>query len=188
METDHFALRNYGHVSAQYQHIPKDIATRDDFVIPVAHLKWYDIARAAVSIPDHIDAEAREFLRSEVANSRLSLAADLGFVINHLSGDSVYLLLVCTWRNNNEMWESLYYKDTRAGGPFRQVPQGGHRGVMCVWEFGAIAHEHQAWTRYLYTARDEQAKRNYLADKYSGPVSRDDAAPAAVAPHSKFLH
>jgi hypothetical protein len=180
MDSDHFTLGNFGHVSRDYQHIPKEISTREDFVLPVAHLKWYDIVRAGASIPDPIDAEAREFLRSEVDSSHLSLAADLGFVINHLSGDSVYLLLVCTWRNNNEMWESLYYKDIRAEGPFRQVLQGGHRGVMCVWEFGAIAHEHQAWTRYLYSARDDQAKQQYLADKYSGPVSSYEEAPAAA--------
>lgn len=175
METDELTLSNFGHVSAQYEHIPKNISTRGDLILPVAHLKWYDIVRDGLTIPDQIDAEAREFLRSEVEAGRLSLAADLGFVINHLSGDSVYLLLVFTWRNNNEMWESLYYKDTRGAGPFRQVAQGGHHGVLCVWEFGAIAHEHKAWTKYLYSARDEQAKRDYLASKYTGPVSLPEA-------------
>jgi hypothetical protein len=34
---------------------------------------------------------------------------DLGFVIDHLSGEHVHLLLVFTWRANNEMWESAYY-------------------------------------------------------------------------------
>ena len=112
----------------------------------------------------------REFLGLETATGRLPISGDLGFVVNHLSGDHIYLLLVFTWRGNNEMWESAYYKDTRDGGPFQSVPQGTHRGAICVWEFGAVAHEHLAWTRYLRSDRDERAKRAYAEDQFAGQI------------------
>ena len=117
-----------------------------------------------------VDAEARAFLADEAAAGRLPISGDLGFVINHLSGEHVYLLLVFTWRGNNEMWESAYYKDVRDGGPFRLAPQGTHRGAICVWEFGAVAHEHLAWTRYLRSARDEAAKREYAESQFAGTI------------------
>jgi hypothetical protein len=68
------------------------------------------------------------------------------------------------------MWESTYYKDLRDGGPFRLPPQGTHRGAICVWEFGAVAHEQLAWTRYLRSSRDEQAKRAYVESQFAGEV------------------
>lgn len=42
--------------------------------------------------------------------------------------------------------------------------------VICVWELGAVLHEHQAWTRYLRSSRDEKAKRAYLNDQFTGSV------------------
>jgi hypothetical protein len=116
------------------------------------------------------DAGAREFLRAEVASGRLPISGDLGFVINHLSGEHILLLLVFTWRGNNEMWETLYFRDLREGEPFQLAPQTTHRGVMCVWEFGAVAHEHLAWTAYLRSNRDEAAKQAYVGTQFSGTI------------------
>jgi hypothetical protein len=31
-----------------------------------------------------------------------------------------------------------------------------------------VLHEQQAWTRYLYSARDERAKLEYLRDRFTG--------------------
>jgi hypothetical protein len=73
------------------------------------------------------------------------------------------------------MWESTYAMDEREaggreGGGYQLTSQDSHRGVMCVWEFGAIAHEHVAWTAYLRSARDEAAKRAYLTTQYTGLI------------------
>ncbi|SNT48880.1 hypothetical protein SAMN05421812_107150 [Asanoa hainanensis] len=68
------------------------------------------------------------------------------------------------------MWESAYYKDLREQLPFQLIPQGTHRATICVWEFGAVAHEHLAWTTYLRSNRDEQAKQAYIEDRYAGQI------------------
>lgn len=91
-------------------------------------------------------------------------------MINHLSGEHILLLLVFTWRGNNEMWETVYVKDLRDDEPFQLMPQGSHRGTICVWEFGAVAHEHLAWTAYLRSARTESDKRAYASTQYSGTI------------------
>ena len=73
-------------------------------------------------------------------------------MIFHLCGESFYFLIVLTWRNQNEMWESLYGQDVAKGGGFQLIPQGTHLEVICVWELGAVVHERQAWTEYLMSA------------------------------------
>jgi hypothetical protein len=157
-------------VDEDYHHVTKVVVPRPALALPDAYLKWYDLRRPDQQIRPEVDAEAREFLRVESAAGRLPISGDLGFVIDHLSGEHVHLLLVFTWRGNNEMWESVYLKDVRDGEPFRLTPQGTHRGTICVWEFGAVAHEHRAWTRYLRSARDEQAKRDYAESQFAGEI------------------
>jgi hypothetical protein len=93
----------------------------------------------------------------------------LGFVELHLCG-SVAFLLVFTWNNDNEMWLTVYIKDLVNDGAFQlfDVRDGYHRTICCVWELAPVWHERQAWARYLRSARDEEAKRAYLADRFTG--------------------
>jgi hypothetical protein len=155
-------------VGDDYHHKTKTIRPGTPLALPDAYLKWYQVY--ACPIAPEFDAEARAFLGREVASGRLPISGDLGFVLHHLSGEHIHLLLVCTWRGNNEMWETVYFSDVREEGSFDLMPQETHRGVMCVWEFGAVAHEHQAWTRYLRSERDEAAKRAYVDSQFSGTI------------------
>jgi hypothetical protein len=157
-------------VDEGYHHVTKVIVPAPALVLRDAYLKWYDLHRPDQRVRPDVDAEARAFLSAEAAAGRLAISGDLGFVIDHLSGEHVHLLLVFTWRGNNEMWESVYYKDVRDGGPFRLAPQGTHRAAICVWEFGAVAHEHLAWTRYLRSGRDARAKQEYVESQYAGEI------------------
>ncbi len=163
-------LTELGNIPADYSHIHKLITPSDGLALPSAYLKWYEVRRPEVEIPDGLREDAREFLRAEVAAGTLNIDGELGFVIHHLCGESFYFLIVCTWRNQNEMWETLYGQDMATGGGYRLVPQGSHLEVICVWELGAVLHEQQAWSRYLRSARDEQAKRDYLEDRFTGTV------------------
>lgn len=157
-------------VDADYRHVTKRITPQAALVLPDAYLKWYDLCREDQSVAPERDAEAREFVAEETASGRLPISGDLGFVVNHLSGEHILLLMVFTWRGNNEMWETVYVKDMRTGEPFHLLPHGTHKGVICAWEFGAVAHEQLAWTRYLRSARDEAAKREYVGDQFAGTI------------------
>jgi len=157
-------------VDEDYRHVTKKIWPGRPLVLPGTYLKWYQLSREDRLIDPADDAEARAFLAESIAAGRLAITGDLGFVIHHLSGEHIHLLLVCTWRDNNEMWETTYLKDARQNHPFSLMPQTTHRGVMCVWEFGAVAHEHQAWTRYLRSNRDTAAKRVYAESQFTGPI------------------
>ena len=159
-----------GHVDPGYRHVTKVLVPGEPLVLPQAFLKWYDLRRADLSMAEGIDAQARAFLADQVTSEQLPFHEDLGFVINHLSGQHIYLLLVFTWRNDNEMWESAYVRDTREDGGFVAIPVGFHRPTICVWECGAVTHEHRAWSRYLGSDRGDDDRRAYVADQYAGPI------------------
>jgi hypothetical protein len=157
-------------VDPGYVHVTKKIAPGVPLALPRTFLKWYDLCRPDQAIGAEADTRAREFIRAETAAGRLPIDGDLGFVIHHLSGEHIHLLLVFTWRGNNEMWESTFARDDRAETPYEPISTDSHRGVMCVWEYGAVAHEHLAWTAYLRSARDGAAKRAYAETQYEGPI------------------
>jgi hypothetical protein len=121
-------------------------------------------------IAPELNTEAREFLLGEIASGRLGQTGELGFVILHDCGD-VAFLLVSTWRNSNELWETAYVKQADNGIGFGPFEIGGlHKPDFCVWELGAVAHEAQAWSRYLGSARDEHAREDYFFDMFSGMI------------------
>jgi hypothetical protein len=119
-------------------------------------------------ITDAKREESRAFLELEV--ERLNINGELGFVILHRAG-SMLLLMLITWRNTNELWESVYTKDLTSGGGYALTNFGGtHRGTYCVWELGAVWHERHAWVRFLSSPRDDAAKLAYINDRFSGRI------------------
>ena len=165
------ALDGIGNISAGYHHRQKQITPAPGLPLPDAYLKWYDIFRAETPIPHDIRQLARDFLRREAAAGAMNIRGDLGFAILHRCDGDFYFLLVCTWRNENELWETVYAKDGAKSPDFQLFPlDGPHRGTFCVWELGAVWHEQQAWGRYLVSNKDENAKQTYLHDSYDGPV------------------
>ena len=75
-----------------------------------ALLKWYDIAPHETPVPLAIRALARRCLRDATKAGTLGVEDGLGFVILHRCGGDFYFLLVSTWRNENELWESVWAK------------------------------------------------------------------------------
>jgi hypothetical protein len=162
-----YDLAMTGNVPDSYKHYPKRITPGDDLIAGGAHLKWYDIRRAEAVISDDMQGNAREFLRAEMDAGRLNLQGELGFVILHLCGESFFFLIVNTWRNANELWETVYAED--GDEPFRLWPRDdAHKPVFCVWELGAVIHEQKTWTQFLYSARDENARNAWIADRFTG--------------------
>jgi hypothetical protein len=122
-------------------------------------------------VPAELEDLARESLHAGVRSGALNLAGDLGFVILHRCGEDFYFLLVSTWFNENELWESVWAKDGERDAAFGPWDiEGSPRPTFCVWELGAVAHEQQAWTRFLRSARGAGARKDYLADGYEGAV------------------
>jgi hypothetical protein len=59
----------------------------------------------------------------------------------HRCGASFYFLIASTWRNENELWETVWYR-----------------------------REQQAWVRFLQSERDAEAADRWLHDVYRGPA------------------
>ena len=157
-------------VEAAYRHLTKEIAPAAPITLGASVLKWYDIAPEDEPVPGPIRALARATLRGAVDSGAIDLDDEVGFVILHRCGASFYFLLVSTWRNDNELWETVWAKDGDASG-FHPWPLAGeHRPTFCVWELGAVCHEQQAWSRFLRSERDADAREAYLEDAFAGEV------------------
>lgn len=169
---DALGLAATGNPAADYVHRDKFAEPGAAIRLPGAVLKWYDLGRPETPVEPGIRSLARAFIERECLERTPEVAGGLGFVVLHrCGGEGFYFLLVSTWRNENELWESVYAKDSAAHPEFRTFTfAGSHRGTYCVWEMGIAWHELQAWKRYLLSARDERAKHAYLADLYRGAV------------------
>jgi hypothetical protein len=164
-------LTDLGNVVPEgYSYYKKKIIPGVLLNIPGGCLKWYNLFPREAEITLEQVMESRSFLESEAKAGRLELENELGFVILHRAGDYL-LLLVTTWRNTNEMWESIYLK--KAGqdeGYSRFKFNNNHKGTYCVWELGAVWHERNAWVRFIESGRDEKAKLLYLKDVFEGEI------------------
>jgi hypothetical protein len=153
-----------------YLYYEKVVTPGDNLALTHAYLKWYDLYPDDAAITPEQSAEARAYLAAEVEAGRLKLENELGFVILHRAG-SVLLLLLTTWRNTNEMWESTYVKPVGQAGSYTQIGFDSiHRATYCVWELGVVWHERHAWTRFLSSKRDDAAKLDYIHDHFSGRI------------------
>jgi hypothetical protein len=151
-----------------YEYREKLITPGADLILAEAYLKWYNLNLPDEEIAQESIEESRAFIATAV--ERLQIRGEFGFVILHLCG-SVLLLMLTTWRNTNEMWEVAYTKDlTRPGGYQPQISESDQRGTYCVWELGIVWHERGAWTRFLKSRRDDAAKLAYINDKGAGSL------------------
>jgi hypothetical protein len=157
-----------GDIDAEkYRHVAKLVESSDDLSLPTAYLKWYDIRREDLVVDPDVRLRARDFIAVEAEVGGLVLDNELGFVIFHRSGDG-YFLIVCTWRNANEMHQTMWYADANG---FALVPRNTpHIPTQCVWELGVTSHERRAWSTFLFSARDNDAKVRYIQDRCHGQV------------------
>ncbi|HST24971.1 MAG TPA: hypothetical protein VLJ76_03185 [Gaiellaceae bacterium] len=164
-------LDRTGHVGAGYVHIPKLARPGSILALGEATLKWYEIAPEDSPVPLGVRELAYEALCRGARSGELELSGDLGFVILHRCGQSFYFLIVSSWRNDNELWETVWAKTGPEDPGFEPWPtEGPHRPTYCVWELGAVCHERRAWSRYLRSVRDSSARQEYLLDAFAGEV------------------
>ena len=152
-------------IDAAYRHIPKRVTLGEPLELRGALLKWYGLHADDAPVPEAVTRLAR----TKLASAPLT-ASGLGFVILHRCGDSFYFLIVCTWRNSNEVWQTVFYKDASMT-EFALFPRDGeHKPTLCVWELVPVWHEQRAWERFLLSPRDEAAAQTWLAERYAGPA------------------
>ena len=153
-------------VDPEYRHAPKRVTPGEPLEPPGAVLKWYGLHPDDRPVPDEVTRLARAFLMATPLAAR-----GLGFVVLHRCGSDFYFLIVCTWRNSNEVWQTVFYKDGDAMADFALFPRdGAHKPTLCVWELVPVWHEQQAWVRFLASSRDEAAGQAWLADRFAGPA------------------
>ncbi|WP_330747408.1 hypothetical protein [Chryseobacterium sp. CP-77] len=135
------------------------------FIVGKTKFKWYDLANDPAEVLQQDIENAQKCIES--AEENFKNIDDLGFVIMHRCGEN-YLLLVCTWQNENELWESVYYDGS---GQFEIWDRNKtHLPTYCVWEMGIVYHESQSWKKYLGSGREDKDKETYLNHFFEGEV------------------
>lgn len=157
-----------GDVDPAYRPYPKLVRAGADLVLRDAYLKWYEISRQDIDL-ENLAAESREFLTVESEAGRLALENRLGFLELHRCNSTAFLI-VCTWNNDNELWQTVFVKTLELGTPFKRRTRetAGHRPIFCVWELAPVWHEREAWMRYVSSARDAAARAVYVHDRFEG--------------------
>jgi hypothetical protein len=151
-------------VNQSYEHGPKRVRPGSSIETNGAVLKWYAVSPQEEPVPEEIDRLARHYLARNAIEAK-----GLGFVILHRCGKDFYFLIVSTWRGNNEVWETVFYKDGERMEDFALWPRDEmHKPTFCVWELAAVWHETKSWERFLSSARDESAAQVWLRDVYAG--------------------
>ena len=151
-------------IDESYRHTTKRVTPGESLELPGATVKWYEVYPQERPVPEEIKRLARGCLTT----TPLEIPG-LGFSILHRCGHDFYFLIVCTWRNNNEFWQTVFYKDGDAMPEFAPFPrEESHKPTLCVWELVPVWHEQQAWVRFLNSPRDEAAAQLWLRDQYAG--------------------
>lgn len=163
--------RGLTHIDPLYRHNDKLVTGGDVVTLRDARLKWYDIARPEAPIERHVRVLACDFLHAEAMVRDWHLDRELGFAMLHLCGAEFYFLIVCTWRGPNELWETVYFKESAATPGFSLFPRDRrHKPTYCVWEMGVVSHETAAWKWFLRSPRTPADEDAYLAKTFSGLV------------------
>jgi hypothetical protein len=99
--------------TADYKHHQRQVVPGPGLFLSDSWLKWYQIHRPEVEIRADLIEQSRRFIQDEIEGGRLEIANEFGFVMLHLgdeppSRNTFAMFFVCTWRNNNELWRTLY--------------------------------------------------------------------------------
>jgi hypothetical protein len=162
-------LSALGNVPAEYVHHDRWVEASALLEVPGGLLKWYNVGRPGVPISAEMEQEARDFLLRESEKGIWELGYGLGFVFLHDCA-GVTFLSIGVWHNNNELWRIGYERDPHAplDAYILQTFPNPTKPMLCVWELTPVWHERNAWSRYLFSARDGAAKQAYLDDTASG--------------------
>ena len=161
------AAELFKQVAPGYSHVRKALRPAPSLIAPDVFQKWYVVYPHRRPFADAEVGAAQSFLLSEIDAGRLSLRHEVGFTVQHRCAN-IDIFYVCSWRQNNELWETIYYLPT--GGAYQLASRDSKTGTYCVWVIPVVAHEQRAWLNYLNSARDTAARSAYCRAYATGDV------------------
>lgn len=162
-------LDRIGQVPRDYEHHQREARPGNPLVLECAVFKWYEVFRAGEEPGRELDAIARGAVLELVSGGSFPIQHGFGFVVVHHSTANDYLI-VSSWYQAQELWHAILVRPTDGSTRFQQEWPSKTSASFCVWEMAPIWHERNAWERYLWSSRDNKAKRDYLDDQLAGPT------------------
>lgn len=163
-------MRNlvHGDHLAEYSgYVQKLVWRSDDLELRDSWLKWYEIGPEGVDLAA-VSAECRTLVTTLETTGELDVQGCPGFVEVHYCSEVVFLI-VMTWTNENELWQSVWVREHGDIAFERTVREHkGHRPMLCVWELMPVSHERDAWVGYLRSRRSSADLAAYRASTFEG--------------------
>jgi hypothetical protein len=165
MET--FVMNQSAGLPSHYVHHRRDVRPGESLTLERGVLKWYEVFRRGEEPARDLDTTARAAVADLVRAGSLPLQHGVGFVVSHHSTASDYLI-ACCWHQIQELWHAILIRPADGSAAFRQEWPSQTSASFCVWEMAPMWHERNAWERYLFSSRDDNAIRAYVNDQLSG--------------------
>ncbi len=160
---------HFGQVAADHVHVLKVASPAAPLLTPTASFKWHLVNPAADTFSLADVQQAQQRIARDLADGRLTLQQEVGYVVQHRTA-SRDILYVCSWRGNNETWETLYSRDRERNGAYEMAQRPSHTATFCVWVIPLVMHEQGAWLTYLRSKRDAHSQSAYFEHMFSGVV------------------
>jgi len=152
----------FGRIPTSYHLQDRLLTARDPLILPGAFLKWYELRRTDESIPECLNNEARTLVTDEIASGRIAVDYGVGFVVLQYA-TPLTSLIAGSWHENREFQEALYTRDLVANTPFERAEPGDDAPIT-VWDLAPLLQERRAWTRYLFSAHQNDTQPSYLSE------------------------
>jgi len=157
-------LEKIGNIPKSYEHKPRIAVPRGLINTRKAILKFYDMLITGCK-DKHPIGEAREFIKRKMNSVEGNLELGLGFVIL-----SRGMLNFSLWSESQIIIpkQEIYAPFPRTKHHDTKKISIDEEGAYCLWEMGIVAHEKEAWKKYLASGHMIKDKENYLNNFFSG--------------------
>ena len=155
-------IESIGNLRENYKHQSRTVRSRGLVTTPSLFLKLYSMAKDAHPTNKTI-SDATRLLEREVAEGKIDPLTGLGFAIlsegmlNVARWDKEYPIVV-----KNQIYG--FEGSINSAKPLDIMDVGS----FCIWELGIVAHEKEAWKRFLDSERGKNEKCGYLSDFIEG--------------------
>jgi len=157
-------LKKIGNIPKSYEHESRVAVPRGLIKTRKAILKFYDMV-IKEGEGKHPIGEAREFIKRKMNSVEGKLELGLGFVI--LSRDMLNFSL---WSESQIILpkQEIYAPFPRTKHHNTKKVSIDEEGAYCIWELGIVAHEKEAWKKYLASEHMIKDKEDYLNNFFNG--------------------
>jgi len=158
------SYESLGIVPKDYKNEQHEVQSIGLITEPNLVLKLYHMFVSDKPLDPNYLEQNMEYIEKQIRDDVIKSHIGMGFA--KVCKDAIG---VATWDENNPIviQSQLFYVKNQDISTAEEM-NIGEEGPYCVWELGIVAHEKEAWKRYLDSQHTEKDKEKYLNDTIEG--------------------